>query len=522
MRVLATILFCSTILCGCPRAKTTAQIDREIRALDSVAIAAAGIDTSTLDATGKQVLRHLLAGAWINADGYSLPSFTPDEAYYLATQNVIAAQFREQGYTPPTAEQFRERIQTLFGIAQGVEHQHVYFDGEKWVSVDPEYRYALDEGIEEGAVNFHFDPERRQITTLSDLPTLTDYSNRYPQLAAVEQHIDRKKRFSLTLDRMEVDSDPEVRGQYSLMLFSDIDPEWAQKYERLQIAKQAAHNKFLLNGDPAGFRHMLRDYDPLVDYLCDQGCMRKPEIRMGSDIGEVFPSQNRDSMIFSLGRPGWEVLSASRGDLNGDGQDDMAFVIGFDPEMLYFDYADTLNQSHNEYTDYPGEVLRSRTLVVALSEKGKPGLPIRIVHEKLIPYFPAWDSNADDAFEGIGISDARLTLHERSWASAGSWWTGNYSYGFEYIDSQLRLTCYEESGFHRGTGEGSTTIVDLKTGLSLGGSYSISDETDSALSDTTRFEPLPLIPIEGLERGGDYPLSKSASEEDAIKIYLLD
>lgn len=521
MRLLTTILLCSTVLCGYPRARTTADIDREIRAMDSVAIAAAGIDTSTLDATQKQVLRHLLAGAWINTNDYSMLSFIPDETYYLAVQDVIAAQLREQGYVPPGPEQFRERIQALFGIAQGEEHQHLYFNGEKWVSVVPEDRYALDEGIEERAVNFHFDPERRQITTLSDLPSLTDYRNRYPQLAAVEQYIDSEKRLSLTLDRMGVASDPEVRSQYSLMLFSDIDPEWMPKYARLQTAKQAARNKFLLNGDPAGFRHMLRDYDPLVDYLCDQGGMRKPEIRVGSDIGEVLEFQNPDSMIFSLGRPGWEVLSAARGDLNGDGQDDMAVVIGLDPEMLYFDYADTLSNAHNEYCEYPGKALRSRTLIVALSEKGKQGLPIRVVQEKLIPAFPTWDNNRDDPHEGVIISDGRLTLSACSWMSAGSWWAETYNYGFEYIDSQLRLTNYEGSDYHRATGEGSSKNIDLKAGLCLGGSYNISDETESVPSDTTRFEPLPLIPIEELERG-TYLLSKSASEEDAIKIYLLD
>lgn len=522
MRFLTILLLCAAALWGCSRTKTIAEIDRELRELDAKAIAAAGIDTTALDVVEKQVLRHLLSGAGISSDGYSLPTFDSDEAYYLAVQDATAALLPEQGYVPPATEQFCERIHNIFGIAQGEEAQPLRLDGEDWIPSYVNDRYALEDDYNEGLPTLQLDPERRQIAILTKLPLLTDYRNRYPHLAAVEQYIDREKRLQLLLDRREIEPDPEVRKGYSLLLFADMDSTWFYNYRQFDVERVTAYNKFLLNDDPVSFQRMLRRYDPLVDGLYGEGGRGRLKIGVGDDIGELFEFHGRDSVTFKVSYPGQAILGAARGDLNGDGLEDVAFVVGFDPEMLCFDYADTLASPHNEYTDRPDEPLRSRTLIVALSEKGKQGLPIRIVHEKLLPCFPAWDSFADDPFEGIGISDGCLTLHECSWMSAGSWWTGNFTYGFEYVDAQLRLTSYETSGFHRGTGEGTSTILDIKNGVCIAGSFSISDKTDSAPSDTTRFAPRPLIPLEKLERGGEYVLSESEKEEDAIQIYLLD
>lgn len=518
------LLLCNTALCGCSGTKTTAEIDRELRALDSEAIAAAGIDTAGLDAVEKQVLRRLLTGESIEVNGsdtYSLyvpKVFNPDEAYYLAMQEAVAALLREQGYVQPSPEQFQERVAALFGITQGDRHQHLYFNGEGWIPAEEDL-YG-PEG-EEGEERLHFDPEHRQITTMSDLPVLVDYRNRYPRLAAVEQHINRRKRLSLMLDRAGVESDPELRKPYALNLFADLDPEWMQKQRREEIEKLVARNKFLLNDDPAGFQRMLRIDDPLVTRLMDKGGLRKPEINTGSDIGELIEFSG-DSMRLRAKRPGWEILSTAHGDLNGDGKDDMALVIGLGDRMLRFDYADTLSDSRRQNDDYPPERLRERTLVVALSEREEPGLPVRTVNEKLIPCFPAWNSNADDAFDGIDISDGELMLRERSWMSAGSWWTDTYRYGFRFIDGQLRLVNCEQTRLHRGTGEAYLTYLDLETGRYSSKSYNEFEETEPSPTYVLLFEPLPLLALEKLERGGTYPLSKPDYEGEVFNINLLN
>lgn len=531
-RLLATLLLCNTALYACSGTKTTAEIDRELRVLDSETIAAAGIDTTSLDAVEKQVLRHLLAGESIEINGnndYSLyipRAFKPDEAYYLATQEAIISLLCKQGYVQPSPEQFRERVSTLFGITQGDLHQHLYFNGEGWIPAEEdiygpeseEEYYVYVKYVE----SLHFDPERRLVTTSSELPILVDYRNRYPRLAAVEQHINRKKRLSLMLDKAEVESDPELREPYVLNLFADLGAEWIQKVRREEIERLVARNKFLLNNDPASFQRMLRFYDPLTTQLFDKGGLRKPKIHPGSDIGELIEFHTRDSARLRGEYPGWEILSAARGDLNGDGKEDMAFVIGFGDRMLGFDYADTLNDSRYEYNDYPPERLRERTLVVALSERERPGLPIGIVNEKLIPCFPAWNSNADDAFDGIDISNGELVLHERSWMSAGSWWTDTYRYGFRFIDEQLRLVNREQTRFHRGSGEAYLTHLDLETGRYSSKSYNEFEETKSSPTYVLLFEPLPLLALEKLERGGTYPLSKPDYEGEVFNLNLLN
>ena len=523
-RLLSTLLLCNTALCGCSGTKTTAEIDRELRALDSEAVAAAGIDTTSLDAVEKQVLRRLLTGKSIEVNGndsysrYVPRAFNPDEAYYLAAQEALAALLREQGYVQPSREQFRERVAALFGIAQGDRPQHLYFNGEGWIPAEEDI-YGPEE--EDGEERLHFDPEHRQITTMSDLPILADYRNRYPRLAAVEQHINRRKRLSLMLDKAGVESDPGQREAYVLNLFADKDSEWIRQVRRKEIEKLAARNKFLLNADPQGFQRMLRTGDPLATQLFDKGGLRKPEIRTGSDIGELIEFAG-DTMLLQAGHPGWEILSAARGDLNGDGKEDAAFVIGLDERMLGFDYADTLNDSRREYEDYPPERLRERTLVVALSEREEPGLPIRTVNEKLIPCFPAWNSNADDAFEGIDISDGELKLRERSWMSAGSWWTDMYCFGFRFIDGQLRLVNREQTGFHRGTGEAYLTNLDLETGRYSSKSYNEFEETEPSPTYVLLFEPLPLLALEKLERGRTYPLSKPDYEGEIFDLNLLN
>lgn len=520
MKRLIPAIVCCMLFCGCPRAKDPGYAER-LRAIDAAAVTAAGLDTAQLDATGKLLLRELLAGVEIHDADYNstFGTYEMSEEDCRIAQQYIARMLGEQGYAAPTEEEFRRRLHLFFGIDLKREQEHLSLGDEGWIPLTGEERYTS--GIEDyyGPTmwHLHIDATNRHISTELSLPLLCDYRNRYPQIAAVEQYIDRGKRLEILLDKLEDEKkiDKGSRAEYELTLFCDQIPRW-----KLTNDPIVAINKFLFHDDAASFRYLMEQYDyaSFTDQLKECGYdYADPRIDSPGDLGDLLDIRP-DTLIVK--RPGWVVLAAAQGDLDGDGQEDRTLVIGLNPEMLRREYGE--GEASRSDEEGPSEELRNRILIVAQGNAGKPEWTIRTVHRNLIPRYPAWGSNRDDPFDGLDLSEGRLTLRERSWMSAGSWWTDTYRYGFRFIDGQLRLVNREQTRLHRGTGEAYLTYLDLETGRYSSKSYNEFDETEPSPTYVLLFKPLPLLALENLERGETYPLSKPDYEGEIFYLNLLN
>lgn len=531
LKTLIAFMLCCCTLLSC-RAKSTDKIDRELRELDAAAIAAAGIDTTQLNPIEKLLLRQLVTGEWIQKDQGELqfPVFELTEQDYLVTEECIAELLREQGYVAPTPELFRKQVQHYFGFEPGDQQQHMTFEGGDAGWVKTEEPFNLDYNAEEGLYEFHFDPDNRQVTLLLDLPTLTDYRTRYPQLAAVEKYVNREKRLSLLLDKFMPDLSKKERAGYSLTLYGDCDPEWFSGNSRRLVNQLASYNRYLFNGDPASFGLMLIRRDPLIDYISYLGGLRPPKLEVGQPISSLIEFHGTDSL--TLRHSSWSVLAAAKGDLNGDEEQDLALVIGLDPQMLAFDFnnPDSVSRSDfNDDTDYPCEQLRNRILIIAMSEKGEQR--IHTIQPNLIPRFPDWNSNADDPFEFLEIENGNLVLTERSWMSAGSWWMSvdKFTFGYDPASKQLLFNEYYSESSHRATDENIHRTIELKRGMSTRISTEqvenpASPDGMSTVQKTLMqsFAPIPLLSIDTLKRGAEYRVSKETDEEQQIMIYTLE
>lgn len=520
MKLLIPAIVCCMLFCGCPRAKDPGYAE-QLRAIDAAAVTAAGLDTAQLDATGKLLLRELLAGVEIHDADYNstFGTYEMSEEDCRIAQQYIARMLAERGYAAPTEEEFRRRLHLFFGIDLKREQEHLSLGDEGWIPLTGEERYTS--GIEDyyGPTmwHLHIDATNRHVSTELSLPLLCDYRNRYPQIAAVEQYIDRGKRLEILLDKLEDEKkiDKGSRAEYELTLFCDQIPRW-----KLTNDPIVAINKFLFHDDAASFRYLMEQYDyaSFTDQLKECGYdYAEPRIDSPGDLGDLLDIRP-DTLIVK--RPGWVVLAAAQGDLDGDGQEDRALVIGLNPEMLRREYGQ--GEASRSDEEGPSEELRNRILIVAQGNAGKPEWTIRTVHRNLIPRYPAWGSNRDDPFDGLDLSEGRLTLRERSWMSTGSWWTGVYEYTFEYVGSQFCLTACESTELHRASGESTAISIDLKNGVRTGKKYNEFDTGVPAKYDTLHFMPRPQLLLEEMERGREYRLSEETSGSEQITITPME
>jgi len=154
----------------------------------------------------------------------------------------------------------------------------------------------------------------------------------------------------------------------------------------------------------------------------------------------------------------WEIADAYYGDLNKDGQDDVAIVavendldnIIIQPELSLG--PDTL------YTS-------PRMLMVALKEGEKYRMVAKNKH--FLP--PANDVDQPCLAEplsepgGISISKGVLTISLHYWYSCGSWYVSDDTYVFRYQNDKMQLIGFSSSSFHRSSGEMASVSVNYST-----------------------------------------------------------
>ncbi|WP_321786099.1 hypothetical protein [Burkholderia pyrrocinia] len=151
---------------------------------------------------------------------------------------------------------------------------------------------------------------------------------------------------------------------------------------------------------------------------------------------------------------GWALELQDKGDLNGDGRDDLVLVLrDTDPANVI---------SHDGMCESPFNT-NPRILVVAFARPdGQYALTLR--NQTLIPKRES--SCLDDPLEngGVGISRGTLRVTLGRFASAGSWEMGSTTYTFRWQDRNFVLIGYDDSSVMRNTGETRMLSVNYSTG----------------------------------------------------------
>lgn len=148
---------------------------------------------------------------------------------------------------------------------------------------------------------------------------------------------------------------------------------------------------------------------------------------------------------------GWTVETSAQGDLNGDRQPDLAFVLhGTDPAKIV---------RHEGLGENPLDT-NPRMLVVALRDPSgyrRVLADTALIPRRQIPTF-------DDPLGEMAIRKGTLRVRLGSWASAGSWEVSSRAYTFRMEDGAFRLIGLDMGEMKRNTGETKDTSINFLTG----------------------------------------------------------
>lgn len=154
---------------------------------------------------------------------------------------------------------------------------------------------------------------------------------------------------------------------------------------------------------------------------------------------------------------GWRIELQPTGDLDKDGRDDVVLVLRMD---------DPTNIVENEGLGASEFDTNPRLLAVLIAADA--GYRLALQDHALIPRpdNPVMDDylSGDDA---VTVRRGAFTVQLHSWASAGSWYTGSTTFTFRQQDGCFRLIGYDSSGLHRGSGETSSTSLNLAAGKAV-------------------------------------------------------
>ncbi|WP_193101066.1 hypothetical protein [Burkholderia sp. Z1] len=204
---------------------------------------------------------------------------------------------------------------------------------------------------------------------------------------------------------------------------------------------------------------------PSVTKLATSSSLARLAIWLGVAVSAHVAAQDRrdipsPSIATLAAKPegfvpkGWKLELQDKGDLNGDGRDDLVLVLrDTDPANVI---------AHDGMCENPFDA-NPRILVVAFARPdGQYALALR--NETLIPTRES--PCLSDALEegGVGISRGTLRVTLSRFSSAGSWEMGSTTYTFRWQDRKFVLIGYDNSSVMRNTGDIRTLSVNYSTG----------------------------------------------------------
>ncbi len=185
---------------------------------------------------------------------------------------------------------------------------------------------------------------------------------------------------------------------------------------------------------------------------------------------------------------GWTILDSCSGDLNQDLLVDLVLVIqAVDSAMSIIDMDTVLAQPRS---------------IVVLFGSDMGGFSVFAKNDRFIPLH--FDSIDDEPLSELSIENGKLFMRCRSWKSMGSWWIGYWSYGFQLMDGQLRLTEARCGRFHRATHESDDHEFDLLSGEYLLIKNRDLEQEGKMVRSSGILDPIPLKTLSTMERQGSW------------------
>lgn len=204
---------------------------------------------------------------------------------------------------------------------------------------------------------------------------------------------------------------------------------------------------------------------------------------------ESIELSNRSTIIENLIPNNWIIISTTEGDLNNDGESDVAFIIeNTDPKLIQANKSSIGRATIN---------LNPR--ILAIYFKNKKGELVKKLQSNdfiILQNSPTMD----EPFDGMEIlKNGVLKIDFKFWYSAGSWSMSNHSYTFRYKKDQFQLIRYVSSERHRGTGETTDCTIDFLTGKMKVLETTINDNNvDEARENSNSFKLKTLKTIQSL------------------------
>jgi hypothetical protein len=189
--------------------------------------------------------------------------------------------------------------------------------------------------------------------------------------------------------------------------------------------------------------------------------------------------------------PGWRLEAQAKGDLDGDGKADLAFVLhGTDPKNVVAN-PDGLGV----------DSLDTNPRILAVAFARAAGYDLALENHALIPR--RTDPVMDDPFDSVAASAlevARGTLRLRLgvFASAGSWSMSTIATTFRWQNGRFELIGYDRTETNRGSGEIEGLSINYLTRRAKRSQGTIESDAEK-----TRWETLPRGPLLGLDEIGD-------------------
>lgn len=152
---------------------------------------------------------------------------------------------------------------------------------------------------------------------------------------------------------------------------------------------------------------------------------------------------------------GWAVLETASGDLNRDGKIDAALIIQQNnPNNI---------KSHDGLGSDRLNLNPRKLLVLFQTAQGyqliteNDSLPTENDEQS-----PCLADPMEDG--GINIHKGILKINLHYWLSCGSWYVTNNSFSFRYQNNAMRLIGFDQSEFHRASGDQSSRSINFSTG----------------------------------------------------------
>ncbi|MGE8683582.1 MAG: hypothetical protein ACN6OV_03685 [Acinetobacter sp.] len=152
----------------------------------------------------------------------------------------------------------------------------------------------------------------------------------------------------------------------------------------------------------------------------------------------------------------WKILEKAQGDLNQDGQADIALII-----------ADTNPDNFVANAGLGSDVLNLNERRLLVLFKQAQGYQLAASNSTLPTEGDAESPCLADPLgetEALSIQKGLLKVHLHYWLSCGSWYVTNHIYTFRDQDHAFKLIGYDVNDFHRASGDITAQSINFITG----------------------------------------------------------